>query len=100
MTLDKLASVHNITEIISGHARGADQIAEMYADEKGIPVRVFPADWDKYGKKAGYIRNKKMLDEGQPDLVIAFPGGRGTEMMCILAEMADIPVHRVVDKVI
>lgn len=83
------------TQIISGHARGADQLAEMYADENRIPLRIFPANWDKYGKRAGYIRNKQMLDEGQPDLVVAFPGGRGTEMMIMIAESADVPVIRV-----
>jgi hypothetical protein len=83
------------SQIISGHARGADQLAEMYAREYNIPLRIFPANWDKYGKRAGYIRNKQMLDEGEPDLVVAFPGGRGTDMMVMIAESANIPVIKV-----
>ena len=79
------------TQIITGGARGADSLGEQYAKDNNIPLRVFPAQWEKYGKRAGYLRNKQMLDEGQPDLVVAFPGGRGTDMMMSLAEMADIP---------
>lgn len=82
------------TQIISGHARGADQLAEMYADQNNIPVRIFPAQWDKYGKRAGYIRNVQMLEEGEPDLVVAFPGGKGTEMMISISESAAVPVIR------
>ena len=49
-----------ITEIVSGGASGADEIGEMLAKEKDIPVRRFPADWDKHGKAAGPIRNREM----------------------------------------
>jgi hypothetical protein len=55
----------------------------------------FPANWKQYGKSAGYRRNTQMLEEGKPDIVIAFPGGRGTEMMCEIAETAGITVRRV-----
>ena len=47
-------------EIISGGAKGADAVGEKYAAEFGYPVKKFPADWDKFGKKAGYLRNKQM----------------------------------------
>lgn len=46
--------------VISGHARGADQMGEMYADERGFNVEIYPADWDKHGKAAGFIRNELM----------------------------------------
>lgn len=59
------------TIIIEGNARGADKIAGAVAKELGMRVRVFPAEWDRYGKGAGPIRNKQMLDE-KPDLVVAF----------------------------
>lgn len=52
----------------------------------------FPADWDKYGKRAGYLRNVQMLDEGKPDLVVAFPGGKGTAMMVKLAKERGVRV--------
>lgn len=56
------------------------------------PFTEFPADWDKYGKSAGYIRNQQMLDEGCPDYVVAFPGGAGTNMMKRIASKAGVPV--------
>ena len=96
--VDKMYSVLDeldMTEIISGHARGADQMAEMYADERGIDVTIFPAEWNKHGRAAGFIRNKQMLDEGQPDLVVAFPGGRGTANMVDLAKKAGVSVLEV-----
>lgn len=78
-TLDGFA----ITEIIEGEAKGADRYARIYGEGRGIPVHRFPADWDKYGKAAGAIRNKQMLVEGKPKLVVAFrgPNSRGTQNM-------------------
>jgi len=46
-----------IREIVSGGARGADALAERYARGRGLPVRVFPADWDTHGNSAGFLRN-------------------------------------------
>ena len=78
--------------IISGHAVGADRAAEDWAVVNWAHWIEFPADWKKYGKSAGYIRNKQMLVEGRPDLVVAFPGGRGTANMVKLAKEAGVPV--------
>lgn len=78
--------------IIHGNARGADLLAHQYAREKSLRALPFPADWDTYGKRAGYVRNKQMLDEGKPHAVIAFPGGVGTRMMVGLAKRYGIPV--------
>ena len=80
------------TVIIHGAARGADRLADWAADSLGIPKLPFPAKWGLHGKKAGTIRNQQMLDEGKPDMVLAFPGGRGTEDMVGRAEKAGIPV--------
>lgn len=65
-----------------------------YAEERGIPVRAFPADWTTHGKAAGPIRNSQMLKDGQPDLVVAFlgPNSRGTANMISQAEKAGVPV--------
>ena len=82
------------TEIIHGGASGADKLAGIFAKGWDLPCRVFPADWKTHGKAAGPIRNKQMLDEGKPDLVVAFPGGRGTENMIQQAERAGVPVQR------
>lgn len=84
--------VRAIDVIIHGGAIGADTLAGKYAKENNIFVERYPADWDKYGKVAGPIRNKQMLDEGKPDLVIAFPGGKGTAHMVKIAKEANIKV--------
>ena len=81
-----------ISQIIAGGARGADSIAEMYAEQRNIKRRIFKANWDKFGKKAGYLRNVQMLKEGEPDIAVAFSGGKGTDMMVSILESADIPV--------
>ena len=84
-----------ISTIISGHARGADQLAEKNANEKNIPLEIYPAQWDVYGKSAGVIRNQEMLDEGLPDLVVAFPGGKGTAHMVKIAQKANVMMLQV-----
>ena len=58
--MDYTNNKYHITEIISGGARGADSLAERYAKENNIPIKVFPANWDMYGKTAGFIRNTEM----------------------------------------
>ena len=62
------------TLIISGHARGADQMGEEYADNKGIKCSIIPANWDKHGKSAGYKRNTEMAK--MADRLIAFWDGK------------------------
>ena len=68
----------DITEIISGGAKGADRMAEIFAAEKKLPTKIFLPDWDKYGKSAGFRRNELIINEA--DAVIAFWDGtsRGT----------------------
>jgi hypothetical protein len=83
--------------IIHGGAEGTDRAASDFASSHFCQERVFLADWNLYGKRAGYIRNQRMLDEGEPDLVVAFPGGKGTPMMKRLALKAGV---KVIDKVI
>lgn len=78
--------------VIHGGARGADSLAGEIAAEAKVPVQVFPADWDKYGKRAGFLRNTQMLKEGKPDVVLAAPGGVGTAMMVRIAREAGVRV--------
>ncbi len=59
------------TIIIEGEARGADTISRLASEYLQLEVLKFPADWNKYGKSAGPIRNRQMLDQ-KPDLVLAF----------------------------
>jgi len=77
--MDRLRLVKEIDAIISGGASGADSMAEHYAEVNNIPLTVFEAEWDKYGKSAGYIRNKDIWDAS--DMGIAFWDGvsKGTK---------------------
>lgn len=84
-----------VSVIISGMARGADAFAAEWAARFGFPLLKFPANWDRDGKAAGPIRNQQMIDEGRPDMVIAFPGGRGTADMVRRAKAAGIPVKEI-----
>lgn len=80
-------SIYTITQIIHGAARGADTLAGRWARENKIPVRQHPADWNKYGKRAGFIRNQFMLDKEKPHMVVGFPGGTGTADMMRRAKL-------------
>lgn len=93
--LDAAHAANPIIEVIHGAAAGADMLAAMWAAKRGVPERPFQADWETYGKAAGPMRNRKMLDEGKPHIVIAFPGGRGTRNMIEQAEGANVPVARI-----
>ena len=71
--LEMLDRRFGVARIIHGNARGADQIGGNWGMRREtVLVQVFPAAWDKYGKAAGPMRNRKMIMEGEPDLVVAF----------------------------
>lgn len=88
--LDKI----DVTHIIEGGARGADNLARQWALNKGILITTHPAQWKHYGKSAGARRNLEMLQE-KPDLVVAFPGGRGTAHMISIARQAGVGVRMI-----
>lgn len=96
--LDKFHREYGIAVVIHGAARGADSLAADWALGNHIPTEAYPAQWDKYGKRAGYLRNQQMLDKGKPHVVIAFPGGRGTDMMCKIAEDVGVTVYRIPER--
>lgn len=87
--------------IIHGAAQGADEHARRWAKRNGVPTEAYKANWYPDGRAggldwgAGPARNQRMLDDGRPDLVIAFPGGAGTADMIRRAEAAGIKVIRV-----
>ena len=94
-TLYQLSRAEIITAIIEGNATGADRMAGYWARKNKIDDIKFPADWNAHGRAAGPIRNAKMLKEGKPDLVLAFPGGRGTADMVRQARAAGVKVVEV-----
>jgi hypothetical protein len=99
--LDALSKETEITAIIHGAARGVDSIAGAWARQKwsnsdlhnNISEIRYPAEWALYGPQAGVIRNKQMLIEGMPDLVVAFPGGPGTANMVHQARRNNVEVR-------
>lgn len=94
-TLRVLCADRGITCVIHGAYKGADELADQWAAHRGIPVERFPADWKGRGRKAGPERNQRMIDQGHPDLVVAFPGGDGTADMMRRARAAGIEVIEV-----
>ena len=74
-----------IDEVVCGDAKGADTLGAEWAYLHSIPVKHFPADWDKYGKAAGYIRNAEMAEYG--DILIAFWDGKSHGTMNMIKAM-------------
>lgn len=90
-----LSAIHKdlaVSCLIEGGATGADRIAGIWADKKAVKHERYDADWRTHGKAAGPIRNKRMLEEGKPDLVVAFPGHSGTANMVMQAQQAGVKV--------
>jgi cephalosporin hydroxylase len=92
---DRLHAERGFSLVNAGGGRGADTMAEEWAKTRGIPCEVYRADWEGLGRTAGPIRNEQMLREGKPDLVVAFPGGRGTAHMARIAREAGVEVVEV-----
>jgi len=96
-TLHRLIREHGTRIVIHGGCRGADTLTENAARELGLVTKIEYADWDKFGKSAGPIRNTKMLTRYKPDLVVAFPGGRGTAHTVRIARSLNITVMEIPD---
>lgn len=95
-TMDAIHQNLKLTAIIEGGASGADELALEWSRERGIPEHArYTADWSAHGRSAGPIRNMQMLSEERPDLVIAFPGGRGTAHMVRIARDAGVKVFEI-----
>ncbi len=92
--LDHILLTRGISEIIQGEAPGADRWAREWALNRDVKLTRCRAEWEKYGKRAGPIRNRQML-ELKPDGVVAFDtGGPGTRDMITAAQEAGVPVYR------
>lgn len=81
-----------ISVVIHGGAKGADLLADKWAIINHVARITFLPDWHTYGRAAGPMRNAKMLERGKPDLVIAFPGERGTKDMVRQARAVGVEV--------
>ena len=81
------------TEIVSGTCKGADILGENYAKDNKLPIKQFPADWDKHGNKAGYIRNKEMAEYATHLIALWDGESKGTKMMIDLAKRNGLKVR-------
>ena len=77
--LDKIHKIISVTEVVSGKAKGADTCGEVWAKKNGIKVADFPAEWTKFGKAAGPIRNLEMAKYA--DALAVSSGNDGTSNM-------------------
>ena len=93
--LSRVSMLDDIT-IISGTARGADSLGELYAKNKGYAVEQYPADWKQYGKKAGMIRNREMASVA--NYAVGFWNGvsMGTKGMIAILESMNVPTRVVI----
>lgn len=90
--MDKLTAGLNVT-VISGHARGADQLGEQWAKKKGIPLEIYPAEWEKYGRSAGPIRNRQMANISDALVVFWDGASQGTKNMIDVARQNGLKVR-------
>ena len=93
-TMDKaLSTVQDDITVVCGKAKGSDTLGEQYAKEHGYEVQYFPADWNRYGKVAGYIRNTTMAKNA--DALVAFWDGEspGTTHMIETAQSLGLRVR-------
>ena len=94
--INEACEIHNITgitEVVSGAAPGVDRLGAAFGKANNIPVKEFPAEWDKHGKKAGYLRNEEMAQYA--DVLVAVWDGmsRGTQHMINIMKKLNKPVY-------
>lgn len=90
--LDGINRSTPIAVLIQGGAAGADCLAREWCGAHEVPYDNYAADWKAHGRAAGPMRNQRMIDDGNPDLVVAFPGGRGTADMVRRARKAGLTI--------
>lgn len=79
--------------ILSGHCRGVDVLGERYANSKGYQVELYPAEWERYGKRAGIIRNEIMVQRAEALIAIWDGQSHGTQNIIKLAERYGLKIR-------
>lgn len=93
--LDRIRAGNLAFVVINGGASGADKLARDWCLARSVDFMTCPADWKRWGRSAGPRRNEEMLKViGKPDLVVAFPGGDGTQDMIARALRAGVRVEQ------
>ena len=82
-----------VTEVVSGRARGVDTLGEVWAEQNKIPIQYFPADWNKFGRGAGPIRNREMAEYADALIAVWDGVSRGTRNMIELAKTYGLVVE-------
>lgn len=90
--MEECSWTDEITEVVSGKARGVDTMGEQWANENNISVKEFPADWKKFGKSAGYLRNAEMADYADALICVWDGESRGSKHMIDLANEKGLKV--------
>ena len=88
---ETLSHLYGKFECVCGEARGADMLGKLYAQQKGFPVKSFPADWDGHGKAAGYLRNKQMAEYADEAVVFWDGTSRGAKHMIDIMQTTKKP---------
>lgn len=91
-SLDTCRDIHHFDFIVTGGQTGIDAATKEWADAHKIEVKEYFADWKQWGPSASQLRNKKMLEEIEPILILAFPGGLGTNSFKALSGAVKCPV--------
>lgn len=86
-------SGYDITEVVSGCAKGVDTLGEQYAQKHNIPIKRFPAEWHHHGKSAGPIRNQIMADYADGSIVVWDGESRGSQDMMKRTVLAKKPIY-------
>jgi len=99
-TIDRFLKIWGLNPetIVSGAARGIDQCGESYAERENKQLVKFPADWDKHGNRAGFLRNKQMAEYGDALLLIWDGLSPGSQMMKRLMKEAHKPIYEIILK--
>jgi predicted Rossmann fold nucleotide-binding protein DprA/Smf involved in DNA uptake len=96
---NRVSEGYKIT-IVSGHAKGADSLGEQYAKERGYDLKIYEAEWKRFGKRAGMLRNKKMAEIGIALIAFFAEGAEssGTKNMVKIAKEKNLIIREIYEK--